>query len=139
MNLQFVSQIPEFQLDNQKVYRNVLIQCAEEENKRIKKITYYFVDEKDILSVNRDFLNHDYITDIITFDNSFLQTIEGEIFICIPEVKRNAKSHSGGNFYNELNRVILHGILHLIGYKDENDEERLVMREKESYYLQYFY
>lgn len=138
MDIQFLSQIPEFQLNNPLVYRNVLEKCAQDENSSIHRLIYHFVSDEDILSVNQDFLNHNFITDIITFDNSFLQRIEGEIFICVPEVKRNAKKHSSGNIEEELKRVILHGLLHLIGYKDSNDNEKLVMREKESFYMQYF-
>jgi probable rRNA maturation factor len=138
LNVQFISQIPEFQLDTPAVYRNIIEKCALKEGRSIKRIIFHFVSDDEIVSVNQDFLNHNYITDIITFDNSFLQTIDGEIFICLPEVKRNAFKHTSGNFKMELDRVILHGILHLIGYKDGTNEERKVMREKESFYLQYF-
>jgi rRNA maturation RNase YbeY len=138
LTVQFISQIPEFQLNNPDVYRNVIIKCAKSEQKSIKKITYNFVNEEDILKINRNFLDHDFVTDIITFDNSFLQVIEGEIFICINEVRRNAFIHSFGNIENELKRVVLHGLLHLIGYNDESDLEKEIMREKESFYMQYF-
>ena len=138
MNIQFISQIPEFQLNTPLVYRNILEKCAKEENRSIQKLIYRFVSEEIILSVNKEFLNHNYVTDIITFDDSFLQVIEGEIFICISEVKRNCKKHSAGYFINELNRVVLHGLLHLIGYKDSDEKDIQIMREKESYYMQYF-
>lgn len=138
MNLQFISQIPEFQLDKPSVYRNVLLKCALKEGRVIQRVIYNFVSEDKIVSVNNDFLNHNYVTDIITFDYSFMQVIEGEIFICISEVKKNSKKHSSGNFEVELKRVILHGMLHLVGYKDGTLEELKIMREKESFYLQYF-
>ena len=138
MNVQFISKIPEFQLDNPSVYRNVLKKCALKEERVIQRVIYNFVSDDEIVSVNHDFLDHNYITDIITFDNSFLQTIEGEIFICIPEVKRNAIKHSSGDFETELKRIIIHGMLHLIGYMDGTLEEMKIMREKESFYLQYF-
>jgi rRNA maturation RNase YbeY len=64
--------------------------------------------------------------------------IDGEIFICVDEVRKNAHRHSSGDFGKELNRVILHGLLHLIGYKDGNSMERKAMREKESFYMQNF-
>jgi rRNA maturation RNase YbeY len=138
LNVRFISQITDFQLDNPLVYRNVLEKCALKEKRSIQRIIYHFVSDDDIVSVNNDFLGHNYITDIITFDNTFLQILEGEIFICIPEVKRNSIKHSSGNFETELKRVILHGILHLIGYKDSTQKEKDIMREKEAYYLQYF-
>lgn len=96
------------------------------------------MSDSEILSINKNFLDHEYVTDIITFDNSFLESIEGEIFICIPEVKRNAILHAGSNFKLELNRVIIHGLLHLFGYKDGTEEEKMMMREKESLYLRFF-
>ena len=138
MEIQFISQVAEFQLNNLDFYKNILLRCAKKENRSIRRIAYYFVSEEEILSINKNFLNHNYITDIITFDHSFLQVIEGEIFICIDEVKRNAIKHSSGNFSFELNRVILHGILHLVGYKDDNKENIKLMREREELYLRYF-
>ena len=67
-----------------------------------------------------------------------MEVVEGEIFICVPEVKRNAIRHADSNFEQEMKRVILHGLLHLIGYNDVTKEEKKIMREKESFYLQYF-
>ena len=138
MNIQFESQLPDFQINNTYFYRKVLTKCAEEEHKKINYLIYHFVSDEVILNINSRFLNHQYITDVITFNNSFLETLEGEIFICVDEVRRNAKKHAKGNFNKELNRVILHGMLHLIGYNDQNVMETLIMREKESYYLGYF-
>lgn len=138
MDVQFVSQIADFQLNNQEYFRKILLKCARNENRSIRRIVYHFVSDEEILAINRNFLKHAYITDIITFDNSFLRLIEGEIFICIDEVKRNAFKHSFGNFSLELNRVILHGILHLVGYKDDNEDQMKLMRKKEEFYLQYF-
>ena len=138
MRIQFISQLTEFQLYKPKKYREFLTACAREEGKRINNLLYKFVSEQKILSINSQFLNHNYVTDIITFDNSFLEDINGEIFICVEEVRRNALLHNSNSFEEELNRVILHGLLHLLGYKDGSESDRKIMRNKESYYLQYF-
>lgn len=138
MEIQFISKIREFKLSNIPHYRKILSKCAQEEKRTITRLLYYFVSEQEILTINSKFLNHNFITDIISFDNSFLQNVEGEIFICISEVKKNARLHNALNFTEELNRVILHGLLHLIGYKDGNVDDRKIMRSKEANYLQYF-
>jgi probable rRNA maturation factor len=108
---------------------------ANKEGKQIEKLIYHFVGEKEILSINQIHLNHNYLTDIISFDYSFLTRIIGEIFICIPIVKSNSEKYSNGNFNMELKRIILHGLLHLLGYNDGTISEKSVMRFKEDFYL----
>ena len=84
--------------------------------------------------MNRDFLQHDYYTDIITFDYVKGKTISGDIFVSLQRIIDNANQHNK-SFENELHRVLAHGLLHLCGYKDKTEEEEKLMRYKEDYYL----
>ena len=91
-----------------------------------------------LLTVNIEHLDHDYYTDIITFDYSEGNGISGDLLISFERVKENAKNHGVG-FQEELRRVIIHGVLHLVGYKDKTDKEALEMREKENEALKMFH
>ena len=97
----------------------------------LEEINYIFCSDDYLLQINIDYLNHDYYTDIITFDNSEEpKIIESDIFISIERVKENAQEQNT-LFEEELNRVMIHGVLHLLGYGDKTKEEKTVMREKE--------
>lgn len=98
------------------------------------EIGYMFVNDDKILEINREYLGHDYFTDIITFDYCSGNVLSGDLFISVDSVKENSVEY-GTEFEDELNRVIVHGILHLIGYDDHTEEDVKVMREKENYYL----
>ncbi|MBU4538846.1 MAG: rRNA maturation RNase YbeY [Weeksellaceae bacterium] len=104
------------------------------ENKKPGDINYIFCDDEYLLKVNRDFLQHDYYTDVITFDYVKGKTIAGDIFVSLPRISENAAELSK-DFDIELYRVLAHGILHLCGYKDKTDEEISEMRSKEDFYL----
>jgi rRNA maturation RNase YbeY len=118
-------------------YKAWLKKVVEDEGYKLGEIQYIFVTRERIVQINEDYLSHSYPTDIITFDTSYLNTISGDIFICIDVVKENSKEHSEGVFEKELNRVIVHGLLHLLGYKDNNKGNLQVMRNKEDFYLKY--
>jgi probable rRNA maturation factor len=107
------------------------------ENKKLGEINYIFCDDERLLQVNRDFLQHDYYTDVITFDYVKGKTISADIFVSLPRISDNAKSLSK-DFNSELLRVLAHGVLHLCGYKDKSKYEILEMRSKEDYYLSIF-
>ncbi len=107
------------------------------ENKKPGDINYIFCDDPYLLKVNRDFLRHDYYTDIITFDYVKGTTITGDIFVSLPRISENAV-FLGQEFDSELYRVIAHGVLHLCGYGDKSDAEMLEMRRKEDHYLSLF-
>ena len=107
---------------------------AGSEAKRLGDISVIFCSDNYILDVNIKYLQHDYYTDIITFDYCEGDTLSGDLFISIDSVRENA-SFYGTEFSDELNRVIVHGLLHLIGYDDYSDEDIVVMRSKENYYL----
>ena len=104
------------------------------EEKRLGEINYIFCDDEYLLKINQNFLDHDYYTDIITFDQVRGKTISGEIFVSLQRIKDNASLISK-NYEEEKKRVIAHGILHLCGYKDKTEEEQKTMRAKEDFYL----
>ncbi|PID94663.1 MAG: rRNA maturation RNase YbeY [Bacteroidales bacterium] len=103
---------------------------ALEYGKRVGDIGYLFCNDKKIIEINRQYLDHDYFTDIITFDYTEENIISGDIFISIDTVSSNAKAY-GVSFDQELKRVIIHGILHLCGQNDHSEEEQKEMRLKE--------
>ena len=104
------------------------------EGKKPGEINYIFCDDEHLLKINQDFLQHDYYTDIITFDYVKGKIISGDIFVSLPRILDNASALSK-EFDSELHRVLAHGILHLCGYKDKTEEEVTLMRSKEDFYL----
>ncbi len=104
---------------------------AADYGKKLGDITYIFCDDERILAVNREFLQHDYYTDIITFDYSAGNTISGDIFISLDTVRSNAEE-VGVTFEEELHRILIHGILHLTGQEDKTPETREEMTRKEN-------
>jgi rRNA maturation RNase YbeY len=104
------------------------------EKKPLNSINYIFCTDQDLLKINRQFLDHDFYTDIITFDLSETGTIKAEIYISIDRVKENAVQ-LGVSFKSELHRVIFHGVLHLCGYKDKSKLEKEKMKSKEDFYI----
>lgn len=107
---------------------------AESEIRRIGQISIIFCSDNYILDVNQKYLGHDYFTDIITFDYCEGDRLSGDLFISIDSVRENAIEY-GSTFEEELNRVMVHGVLHLIGYDDHTEEDIAMMRKKENYYL----
>lgn len=108
---------------------------AGSEMKKLGDINIIFCSDNYILDVNMKYLQHDYFTDIITFDYCEGKVLSGDIFISIDSVRENSIFYNT-DFSDELNRVIVHGLLHLIGYDDHSDDDIKVMRSKEDYYLQ---
>lgn len=104
------------------------------EGKKLGEINYIFCDDEYLLKVNQDFLQHDYYTDIITFDYVKGKTISGDIFVSVTRIKDNAEVLQK-DFQSEFHRVVAHGVLHLCGYKDKTDEEEKQMRAKENFYI----
>ena len=107
-----------------------IIRVAREHNRIVGEVAYIFCDDEEILRVNRQFLQHDYYTDIITFDNTRGRLIGGDIFVSLDTVASNAES-VGTTCDSELRRVIIHGILHLCGINDKGPGEREVMEAHE--------
>lgn len=124
-----------FEFKHKRLNNAWLKMVAESEAKKLGNICIIFCSDNYILDVNIKFLGHDYFTDIITFDYCEGNVLSGDLFISIDSVRENAEYYKT-EFSDELNRVIVHGLLHLIGYDDHTDEEQKVMREKENYYLE---
>ena len=107
------------------------------EGKSLKDLSLVFTDDEYLLEVNKQYINHDYFTDVITFDYSELPSVSGDVMISLDRVKDNA--HSMELSYElEFYRVVFHGVLHLCGYKDKKKDDVSLMREKEDFYIQRF-
>ena len=124
----------EFELQNEAELSEWISATIEAEGYREGEINYIFCDDEYLHKLNVEFLKHDTLTDIISFDYSVGKIIQGDIFISVERVVENAKEFKA-SFDEELQRVIIHGILHYCGYKDKTDDDAKVMREKENYYL----
>ena len=107
------------------------------EEKKLGNINYILCDDEYLLKINQDFLQHDYYTDIITFDQVKGKTISGEIFVSLQRILENAQLLQKDP-EEEKRRVLAHGILHLCGYKDKSEQEEATMRQKEEFYLEKF-
>lgn len=130
IEIQFLD-IEPFELD----YVNAWYEkICEAEGKMLGAMTLVFGSDDWLLEQNIQFLNHDFYTDIITFDYTEMNIVSGDLLISLDRVEDNAKTYNVSR-ETELNRVIVHGLLHLCGYRDETDEEIKIMREKEDYYL----
>ena len=108
-----------------------IVEVAQRLGRRVGALTYIFCDDERILEVNRQFLNHDYYTDIITFDNTTGRLIRGDMFISLDTVATNAESVEA-TYDEELMRVIIHGVLHLCGINDKGPGEREIMESHEN-------
>lgn len=136
--INFFSDDVAFELKHKNKYKQWLISVALSEGKAIDELNYIFCSDEALLQINIDFLQHDTLTDIITFDNSTEKNnILGEIYISIDRVKENALVFST-SFDNELRRVLAHGLLHLCGYKDKTEKEQKQMREAEERAISFF-
>lgn len=131
----FHTETIDFKLKKKKKVRSWLIELAKTEDKVIEELNYIFCSDDYLLEVNKEHLNHDYYTDVITFDYCENNSVSGDIFISIERVKENAESF-GKSFKNELKRVMSHGLLHLMGYKDKNKVEETKMRAMEDFALE---
>jgi probable rRNA maturation factor len=126
-----------FRLANKDRISLWLLDVIKNEEKSLNEISYNFCSDSELLKVNKEFLSHDTLTDIITFDYSGLSGISGEVLISTERVKENAQEFSQV-FNVELRRVMVHGVLHLCGFKDKTDADKLIMTEKEDFYLSRF-
>ena len=134
MSIQYCSEdvsVPKFQKRKITAWIKKTIVCEE---KTPGDISFIFCSDNYLLEVNKQYLNHDYFTDIITFDYVENNLISGDIFISCDRVRENGEEFNTG-FENELLRIIIHGVLHLLGYKDKNKKDKLLMTEKENVYL----
>ena len=128
----------DFELSDINYYSDWLSRVIISESKMEGDLNYIFCDDEYLLGINQQYLNHNTYTDIITFDYCDGDTISGDIFISVERVKDNAQEYSV-SFEEELHRVMAHGVLHLLGYKDKNDQDARLMREKENEKIKLFH
>ena len=121
----------DFNLTNETLLKDWINDIAISEDFEIGEINYIFCDDAYLHKLNVEFLNHDTLTDIISFDNSLGKLLNGDIFISVSRVKENAKDYKV-SFENELHRVLIHGVLHYMGYKDKTALEKKEMRSREN-------
>ena len=126
-----------FTLSQKMLHKRWLTLLAQKEGFKIGDINYIFCNDEYLLKINLEYLNHDTLTDIITFDYVENTILNGDIYISIERVMENSEIFSVP-FKQELLRVLSHGVLHLCGYKDKTDEDAAVMREKEDFAIQLF-
>jgi probable rRNA maturation factor len=119
---------------NESIAESWLAAVANSEGFELGELALVFCADEELLEMNIKHLDHNFYTDIITFDYSDEDVVSGDLFISVDRVRENAADLLQ-DFNKELNRVVVHGVLHLCGYGDKSDEEELVMREKEDFYL----
>ncbi|MGJ8548426.1 rRNA maturation RNase YbeY [Winogradskyella wichelsiae] len=124
----------EFSLEHTDQISEWISKAITEENCKEGEINYIFCSDDYLHKLNVDFLDHDTLTDVISFDYSLGKELHGDIYISVDRVKENAEDFKT-LFKDEISRVIIHGVLHYCGYKDKNDEDEKRMRSKEEYYL----
>ena len=132
-NISFHS-VGTFSLKTEAAFTLCIKAIAEEESREVGDISFVFCDDNHLLKINNEFLDHDTYTDIITFDYSAGNELISEIYVSVDRVEENAKKYKQ-TFENEIHRVMIHGVLHLCGYKDKLTEEKQIMRDKENHYL----
>ena len=115
-------------------FEEITSKILQEHSRNVEKITIIFCSDEYLLRLNKEYLSHDYYTDIITFEYSNKTEYSGDLFISLDRVEENAKIFHK-TYENELYRVMLHGILHLVGYNDKTEREKQQMKEKENNYL----
>jgi len=128
----------DFQLINEPKYSDWVNRILTSEGFETGQIDYIFCSDEYLLEINKKYLNHDTLTDIITFDYTKGVVVSGDIFVSVDRVKDNAQRFDVG-FNNELLRVMSHGLLHLMGYGDKKDEEVVIMRSKEDQKIKMFH
>ncbi len=127
-----------FELTNEESYRRWLSSVIESENKKQGDINYIFCDDDYLHRINVQYLQHDTLTDIISFDYSLGSELNGDIFISVERVQDNAADFNV-SFDDELKRVMAHGVLHFCGYKDKTEQDEVLMREKEDEKIMMFH
>ena len=128
----------DFTLEQEDTYASWIETIVESENKILGEISYIFCDDDFLHNINMQYLNHDTLTDIISFDYTVGNLIQGDIFVSVERVKDNANDFNV-SFEEELKRVLSHGVLHYCGYKDKSPKDEALMRSKEEEKMQMFH
>lgn len=133
--IQFFSENVDFKLKNKTILKNWLLKSICNEGKKAENINFIFCTDDYLLEINRKFLNRNTLTDVITFDYSEQEkVVSGEIYMSYQRIVDNATKYDQ-SVDNEINRVIIHGVLHLVGYDDNTENQKEIMTQKEDYYL----
>ena len=133
-SINFFNEDNDYSLENEKKVKDWICKSIENESYIPGDLNFIFCSDPYLLKINQDYLDHNYYTDIITFDYKEDRKVNGDIFISIDRVIENAKELNIP-FIDELHRVMIHGILHIISYRDKTAEEEELMRSKEDFYL----
>ena len=128
----------DFILEDETVYASWLESVITSEAKKLEELSYIFCDDEYLLKINMEYLDHDTYTDIITFDYSVGKILQGDIYVSTERVAENAETYNV-KFEDELRRVLVHGVLHLCGYKDKEESDAALMRSKEEEKMQLFH
>lgn len=128
----------DFQLDKEEIYQDWIERIIESEGKQLGEVNYIFCDDEYLHEINVQYLDHDTLTDIISFDYTEGNIISGDIFISIERVQDNANDFQV-SFQEELKRVMAHGVLHYCGYKDKSESDEKLMRQKEDEKIKMFH
>ncbi len=123
-----------FNLKNKRLLKSWIKDSTQNENCSVGNLTYVFCSDEYLLNMNKEHLNHDYYTDIITFNYNVEKQVSGDFFISIDRINENA-TQQNNKFTDELHRVLIHGVLHLVGYNDKTDLQQAEMTSRENYYL----
>ena len=134
MRIKIFYESEDFRLKKVSEIRNQFVKVIESEDKSPGDLNFIFTGDENLMRINREFLNHDYYTDVITFDYCKGRKVNGEVYISIDTVRLNAINYNV-SLESEVIRVMIHGMLHLLGYDDRTEEERKRMKEKEDYWL----
>jgi len=137
MAIDFIYNV-DFKLNNELIHKEWLVKAVNLEGYSLQNIVYAFFDDEALKQLNAKFLNHNYYTDVISFNDSEDHSLKGNIAISIERVKENAKEFSS-SFDDELRRVMIHGLLHFMGYNDQTEDEIKVIRAKEEKMLRLFH
>lgn len=134
MSINFHTEDTDYNLDNKRSIQKWITTVINDQEHSLGTINYILCSDEYLLAMNQKYLNHDTYTDVITFDYSTSKVISGDIFISIERVQENARIFKK-DLIDELSRVMVHGVLHLCGYKDKSLEESAEMRKMEDHYL----
>ncbi len=129
----FYEDITDLHLEKRKL-KNWIISTIKKEEMQTGDLSFIFCSDEFLLEMNKQYLEHDYFTDIITFDYVENDIVSGDIFISVDRIRENANTY-GVTFWEELNRIVIHGVLHLLGYKDKEKTDKELMTQKEDFYL----
>ena len=128
----------DFKLEDEALYSDWISKVISSEKMNEGEINYIFCDDDYLVEINQQYLNHDTLTDIISFDYSVGNELHGDIFISVESVRENALDFNV-SFEEELKRVLVHGVLHYCGYKDKSEEDEILMRQKEEEKMKMFH